>query len=283
MRNVKYPVALSMGLLYATYGWGGTVVETRDDDGQRQRISIEGQSIRIESDEINYLLIDMKQKTLFAVDAGQRRIVDMSSAFRPQPSTLAAADKPGVRLLAQGGGPVIADYQTTRYKVMSGNRECGETFLSKTALDLADLKMLFDAIVTLNRQEEGAEPGLYGNDACDEAGLGIGANEFAALGVPMRTVTRDGYVDQEVVSIKTGVAMAPATFTSPSGFDVTTMEEIQDTLQRSMQESMMPEEILPDDGGAPAEPDGESVEAIQAQMVRNMQEMMRRMRDEASH
>jgi len=205
--------------------WAGTVIESRDLEGNINTITIEGKQIRQEINESEYRLIDLQNDKFYTVVPNQNRIIDMSTFYAKPAEKKDAGDRVVLQFEKLGKGPRIATYKTTQYKMMINDFVCADVFLSLQAYEVEDLKTLVKAVTLISGRE--AAMGVSGDgDPCERAEFELTEEQFRTLGIPMKTVSRDGHTDHEILKIKTNTMISTKIFNLPKSYNTLSVEEL---------------------------------------------------------
>jgi len=207
--------------------WAGTIIESRDLEGRINKLTVEGEKVRLETSETGYMLIDLKEKKFYTIEPNEQRIIDMSSFYSMPIAQSQSGDrgKINVHFKKMGKGPNIAGYPTTHYKMMINEFVCADEYLSKEAYTLSDVKTLFRAYAHMSGRE--AAMGVSGDgDPCERLEFEMSEEQYEKLGIPMRTVARDGHTDHEVMTIKENATIAETLFNLPKSYTTLTVENL---------------------------------------------------------
>lgn len=213
--------------LPAATALAGSYIESRDADDVRQRLYIDGNQVRVESDDADeYIIIDMQQRRYYSINDAEQQIVDMSSLLRKGPTT---PPKIALEFSKQGPGPKVGGYATERYRIKFKNTHCFDELLSTDALKVADLKHYYTAAQQLDFHEGPAEASAAESDAdavCAEAAMLLNTSRYADIGIPMATLDTQGDLEHEVVQIVTDIAFPPETFGLPQAYARTSIVDL---------------------------------------------------------
>jgi len=202
----------------------GTVIESRDMEGRINKLTVNGEKIRMEVSDSGYMLIDLYEKKFYTIEPDEKRIIDMSS-FYARPQTKNTEDRINVQFKKIGKGPMIAGYTTTHYKMMINDFVCADEYLSRSAYTLADVKTLFKAYAHMSGRE--AAMGVSGDgDPCERVEFEMSAAQYSKLGIPMKTVSRDGHIDHEITAIKKNAKVSKKLFKLPISYTTLSVENL---------------------------------------------------------
>lgn len=205
-----------------------TVIETREggEDEGLSTMTVEGGKARMQSEPNNYVLVDTDKGSYLYVDLAAKLLVDMGTPPAP-PADAPKPPKPKpvqAELVHKGRGPIIAGFPTDHYQLMAEGRICSDTFLSKAALNEAGMKTFLEGFQKLYAKQKAGYRELGTEYApCDDA-QDVAMARYTTLGMAMRTVDVDGFLRQEIVSIRK-TKLAPGFFDVPKGFKEITLEQ----------------------------------------------------------
>lgn len=217
-----------------------TVMETREPGGGIAKMTVEGRYARMQSEEHNYVLIDLTQGKFYGVDLGARHIIDMSAPPPPDPN-FKPEQRPAVHavLVDKGEGPIIAGFPTRHYQITAEGRICSDTFLSAQAMEEGDMRGFMEGFQRFYQQQKEAYVQAGADyDACEEA-QDVAWDKYLEYGMPLKTVDLDGYMRQEVVALRTGVSVEKGYFDLPE-LPIITLEQF---LQGDRDQEVEPEDL----------------------------------------
>ncbi len=251
-----YRATLCMNvLLFAVSApvFGATLLEMKDGEGGNQKMWIDGERMRIQdSSEPGYMLMHVKEKKMYVVDAEERQVLDMSGVFANRRGGGPQAAKLDVALVKQGKGPKIAGYDTMHYALTVNGEKCSDEYLSGKALsDIAAT----DAFEALSELAPEGPMGMAQLGPCEAADFQL-TEIYKQHGYPLRIVRADGSLESEVTSVVKNAAAPEGGFSLPADYPVVTFGQM---MRQAMPPSVIPEGVDP------------------AQMEHMMQEMMKRM------
>ena len=126
-------LAIAVGLVTAASAQAATLIETRDGEGIRQSMWIDGPRMRVEQTGASeYMLIDHQRGKMYAVNPEANEALDMSGMLSGDSS--GAPPRVQAELKHKGGGPTIAGYPTEHYELMVSGQKCSDEYLSQEAL-----------------------------------------------------------------------------------------------------------------------------------------------------
>lgn len=217
--TVIFPVSMPL--------WAGMELVSRDLEGASQQMVVVGKKVRIEINESDFKVIDLKNNKFYTIEPNEKRVIDMSSFYSAQTKN-SPPDNPGrVELTFNkvGKGPKIAGFKTVQHKMMIDEFVCADVYLSKQAYALSDMQTLLKAFSLMSGRE--AAMGVSGDgDPCERVEFEMNEVQYMKYGVPMRTVSRDGHTDYEVLSIKPDVPISNKDFKLPTAYKILTVESL---------------------------------------------------------
>lgn len=214
-----------------------SLIELMDGEGGAQKIWIEGQKVRIEdSREPGYLLIDGKERKMFAINPEEKQIIDMTDMFL-QEGEAGLADRFKVEYKHKGKGKTVAGYATEHYELIVDGKKCGDEYVSLQALkDLNALEIL-DTMAQLNAADIMNVPANL-LDPCDFSDALV-MEEYKTKGYPMLILDDKGQMLNEVKSINKSAPLPEGGFSLPKGYVTLTYEQLMEMFERQQEESQM--------------------------------------------
>jgi len=284
MSVYRFSLVTSCMLLMTLPAYGGTLVESTDQEGGVVVTRIEGNMVRTDMVEQpgTYVLFDLDKEKAYMVDDSEHMVMDLSTQMWDEGQGMPqhAAKHPKARLVEQGKGPTIAGYSTMHYKVMAGDEFCGDEYLSLKAMKETNMQEVGELMTKMARRQE-QMAGMAGlmQDACDAADLTL-YETYLKHGMPLRSVDKDGKVSYEIKRVQTNASIPAGFFDLPRDYPVMTMEQMmqQHTMSHREQMQNMPEG-MPDMSGM----DMDDMQKMREQMEKQMQEMMRQMGRDADN
>ena len=121
------------------------------------------------------------------------------------------------------------------------------------------------------QQQDQMSDGMGGmmQGPCDSADPSI-FKAYLKHGMPLRSVNKDGVVDNEVKRIKTNISISADYFKLPKDYPVMSMEEMMQQQSKTHQRQM---ENMPD---SPNMPSKEDMEKMREQFQKQLEEMQQR-------
>lgn len=240
--NMK-SAAKGLGFVFLLSGqvFAATQVDMRDGEGDIQPVLIGDGIARMETGESgNYVLFDFANARLLRVDSEKSLIMEMDhSVIEGQ----APAPKVEGELLKQGDGPVIAGFPTVHYRAQVEGMDCGDLYLSREALAVTNMKSLYAATLSMARQARAtaATMGMVSEDKCD-ASSDLLLEQFEQYGMVMRSLDKNGVLENEVVNISLDVDLPADTFKLPGNFQrVDVKEQMRQAMSEFPDRSQLPQ------------------------------------------
>jgi len=208
-----------------------TLIESKDNQGTLTKMWIEGSMMRVDiAKQSSYMLFDVKNKKMYAVDPAKREVIDMSHLFNEDNKSLPGRPEHKIKLDKRGNGPVIAGYSTLHYQSSVNGMKCADEYLSKKAFDdIASLE-IFEA---LSKMAESSRMGMGTQDPCESADKNAMQN-YKINGYPLKLVKSDGSVYSEVTRISLKVIKPKSDFQVPDGYRVIDFGQMMDEQMKFM-------------------------------------------------
>ena len=128
MKRIMIVLSLIIAVAAVSRSYGATVIESRDGQGEGQKIWIQGSKMRVESgSEQSYMLLDAENKKMYVVDPVEKTVMDMSSILQGKSSP--GKERQSVTKQSRGKGPVIAGYATEHYQFLVNGTKCTDEYL----------------------------------------------------------------------------------------------------------------------------------------------------------
>jgi len=223
--------------LFSTTILGAVLIESVNDEGKRTQVLIDDGRARIDAGSLGgYMLINLEDGNAYAINHSERAVLDLRSPMPDNPDphiadhTGSTVPLPAVSFSKTGKGPVIAGYQTTRYKVDIDGRHCFDEYLSQQLLANPNIKRFIEIISKSTGTNSGTP---FEADAPCKSADGLVDDYYPKLGIPMRTIDSKGNVSHEITRVDTGINPPAGTFTSPPGYKKVTRSEL---LKRSSEQ-----------------------------------------------
>jgi hypothetical protein len=234
--------------------WAATVVERRDTQGNKQKITMDEQYAYVENPKVLnfYMLINLEEEKVYMVNDKDKRFVKMDIIGKPHtpPKDMPRHfPKPPwgkfveAELIPKGEGPQIAGYPTKRYEIKAHgraqgrawDRTCSDNYFSKQAFEVAYLNKFLEAMYQMSNSRQPKIKGMPIHP-CQQAHEEL-ENKFRKLGIPMKAMLKGGKknrVRHEIISIKTDVKISANLFTLPTGYERITEQEMIEEQQAAM-------------------------------------------------
>lgn len=213
--------------LFGMAAHAATIIESEAGPARfKSLMTIENGKAKMQSDPVNYILIDPNAGQYLYILQEKKQIVDMNAAppADPERSTV-ASPPPKVKLVHKGAGPKIAGYPTQRYQLFANGALCLSTYLSPEAMTRSELKAFHAGFARMQaKQKQAGRAAGMQFSPCEDA-QDVLAARYPELGMAMRTVDAAGQLRQEVVNIETGAHVAPSVYELPQDFSRLTHEE----------------------------------------------------------
>jgi len=273
--NKYHPfIIISFMIFTVIPAYSGTLVESTDQDGETVITRFDDGNMRADTGEPGvYVLFHLEKEKSYVVDESQHMVMDLSSQMWGSDQEMAesASKLPKARLVEQGKGPTIAGYSTVHYKVMVGEEFCGDEYLSSRAMKETNLQEFGEVMSRMSKQQQQMSGSMAAmmQDPCDTADLTL-YEVYLKKGMPMRTVDKDGIVDNEVKRIETNASIPAGFFELPKDYPVMTMEQMMQQHSMSHQQQM---QNMPD----MSEMDTGDMQKMREQAEQQIQEMMHQM------
>lgn len=178
-----------------------------------------------------YMLIDLRQGKMYAVDDGGKYAMDMGSPMpvRPEHGELntATVPQPAIRFEHRGEGPVIAGFATAHYRISVDGRHCYDEFLAPAALQQPQIRRFIETMSEASHNDERRVLMQLTDPArlCEAAEDMIDDN-YARIGIPLRTQDALGRVIHRVTAIDLHAPHDPVALRVPEGYDILTRAEL---------------------------------------------------------
>lgn len=228
MRNgFPLPLCILAAALISTTAGAATVIESESGAARiKSRMTVENAKARMQSEPVNYILIEPSAGQYLYVVEEKRQVVNMNAVPPADPNrSVVMSLSPKVKLVHKGKGPKIAGYATQRYQLYANGELCVTTYLSRDAMTRGQLKEFHADFYKMQvKQKQDLRTAGVRYAPCDDAQETLSAR-YPELGLAMRTVDADGQLRQEVVSVKTGVLVSSGFFQQPQGYRQLTHDE----------------------------------------------------------
>jgi hypothetical protein len=226
-----YKTALLLStLLLNTATHAAILIESVNDDGKTGRVLIDEGRARIDAGTLGgYMLINLDTGSAYAINHAERAILDLRSPIlSTNPHSSAMTQKPpAITFKKMGKGPVVAGYETTRYRVSIDGMHCFDELLSEQLLNYPHVKRFAEVIGEASGADSITGMGVpFDPEAPCESADELADDYYHKLGIPMRTIGSNGLVTHEIKRIDTNMEPPAGTFASPPGYNTVTREEL---------------------------------------------------------
>ena len=228
----------------------------------------EGQNGHMDVGDGNYMVINGDR--IYFVQPDEKLVLDMSDSMG-QGAPTGDAPEVNAKLVPQGSGPKIAGYSTQKIGYTANGKSCGTLFTSKAAMKDAGMEHMLSVMRKMAKQAAGRVAQFGGmQDPCDVADSQL-MDRFSEVGMPLRSIGRDGEVQSEVLRVVKRATPPPNAFTYPKNYQVRNMAQMEQQAHEQMRSGMPNMEELmkhmPKEGG------GMPPEA--AEQMNKLKEMMK--------
>ncbi len=228
---------ISLLMLLPCSAMAATLIESMDMNGNMSQLYIEGNMARMEMpNKQGYMVVDTSKRTMRAVIPEQKMVMDMSDMLgENRGETSSGID---FKTSKKGSGPKIAGYSTEEYTLTANSKYCGSLFISAAAMRDADIAGFADTMISFSQGIRNRMAGLRGMMGqkprpCQEARTASAA-EFKNKGFPMRIVSPNKRVINEVKSINKNAKLPANAFSIPSDYAVTNPNQMMQDAMKQM-------------------------------------------------
>ena len=269
-RSIVAPLLMAASVVIISPVSAGVVVESVNKHQMHSKVSIEETRARIDSGSADdYLLMDLASGKTYTVNHLEGVVVDHESAVATSEHiTSAIKDRmmPKVELLKQGDGPQVNGFATVHFRVMINDTiHCSDEYLAPAATENEIVK---NFVAAMARGSDGVDAiimaSLFGEEQMCEAAADIVDDEYAAKGLPMRSVDREGLVTHEITHINQHAMLRNEDMTIPAGYEL---------LNRAEMRQRLADRVKPIQDQIDAMPDIDMQQVMEQQ--RDMQQRMR--------
>lgn len=225
--------ALPILLAFPASGQSAVMIEMKDSKGL-SRIYADGPKGRMEMSGGNeYMVINGQDNTYYLVSPDEKSVMDMSGFLN---TTAGTGSSVKTELKRKGDGPEIAGYDTIEYEMLADGKSCGVIFGAKDALKEVDE---FAEVFSKMAARGSAMASQFGvpQDPCIAA-AGESPEMLKKTGLPLRSLDRNGNLQNEVVRIDTNAKLPANAFSIPPDYVRQDMAQLQREAQQQMQEYM---------------------------------------------
>lgn len=208
-----------------------TVIEFNYDNTRSQFLT-DGKMARINSRGTDdYMLVNFNTSSIYSVTPEDKQITNLSSSI----SSISLLKAPSIRLDIKpaGPGPVIAGYNTTKYRLSANGDYCGTLFASKEALKGSAIENMFGTLKTMTDNHLESLGGFaVVIPTCQLARMRL-AEKLQYIGAPMRVLDIEGNIDSEITMINKNAGVAPHNYSLPTNYKKVSMFERIDQILSS--------------------------------------------------
>ena len=208
-----------------------TVIEFNYDNTRSQFLT-DGKMARINSRGTDdYMLVNFNTSSIYSVAPEDKQITNLSSSI----SSISLLKAPSIRLDIKpaGPGPVIAGYNTTKYRLSANGDYCGTLFASKEALKGSAIENMFGTLKTMaDNHLESLGGFAIVIPTCQLARMRL-VEKLQYIGAPMRVLDIEGNIDSEITMINKNAGVAPHDYSLPTNYKKVSMYERIDQILSS--------------------------------------------------
>ena len=269
-RSIVAPLLMAASVVIISPVSAGVVVESVNKHQMHSKVSIEETRARIDSGSADdYLLMDLASGKTYSVNHLEGVVIDHESEVATSEHiTSAIKDRmmPKVELVKQGDGPQVNGFATVHYRVMINDTiHCSDEYLAPAATENEIVK---NFVAAMARGSDGVDAiimaSLFGEEQMCEAAADIVDDEYAAKGLPMRSVDKEGLVTHEITHINQHAMLRNEDMTIPAGYEL---------LSRAEMRKRLADRVKPIQDQIDAMPDIDMEQVMEQQ--RDMQQRMR--------
>ena len=226
-----------------------TMIESRDGQGQRSQIYIDGQRAHMQmAENMGHMVLDVKNNTMKAVVHEQRTVMDMSDLLQGKPGAAGQPVNSDVR--PKGAGPKIAGYATRQYDVYASGKYCGSSYGSVDAMNELGLQKFARAMQTMSSQMRNTLSSITGGSnplasPCQQAQIQL-SERAGDIGFPLRVIDASKHLVSEVTAIDKNAKLPANAFSIPSDYKVMNPNKMMQDAMKQMPDMMknMPPEAM---------------------------------------
>ncbi len=226
-------------LITSTVVSADTVIEFKYSDTKSQFLT-NGNMARINSRGTDdYKIVNFKTSTIYSVTPEDKQITNLSSSIPSisgvKPLSIRLDIKPA------GPGPIIAGYDTNKYRLSANGEYCGALFASKEALRGSAIENMFGTLKTMADNHLESLGGFAAIiPTCQLARMQL-VEKLQHIGAPMRVLNVEGNIDSEITSIIKNASVDPHNYSFPASYQKVSMDEkIEQVLSSSAQTERKP-------------------------------------------
>jgi len=222
----------ALAFLFATTTSPADTVIEFSYDNTRSQFLTNGEMARINSRGADdYMLVNFNTSSIYSVKPEDKQITNLSSSI----SSISLLKAPSVRLDIKpaGPGPVIAGYNTTKYRLSANGDYCGTLFASREALKGSDIENMFGTFKTMaDKHLESLGGFAVVIPTCQLARMRL-AEKLQHIGAPMRVLDIEGNIDSEITKIIKNAGVEPQNYSLPANYKKVSMFERIDQILSS--------------------------------------------------
>jgi len=222
MKKTTWFSALAF-LFATTIAPADTVIEFSYNNTKSQRPTHDNIA-RINSRGTNdYMLVNFNTSSIYSVAPEDKQITNLSSSI----SSISLLKAPSIRLDIKpaGPGPVIAGYNTKKYRLSANGDYCGTLFASREALKGSAIENMFGTLKTMADKHLDSLGGFaVVIPTCQLARMRL-AEKLQHIGAPMRVLDIEGNIDSEITRIIKNAGVEPNSYSLPANFKKVSMYE----------------------------------------------------------
>ena len=208
-----------------------TVIEFNYNNTRSQFLT-DGKMARINSRGTDdYMLVNFNTSSIYSVAPEDKQITNLSSSI----SSISLLKAPSIRLDIKpaGPGPVIAGYNTTKYRLSANGDYCGTLFASREALKGSAIENMFGTLKTMaDNHLESLGGFAVVIPTCQLARMRL-VEKLQHIGAPMRVLDIEGNIDSEITMINKNAGVAPHNYSLPTNYKKVSMYERIDQILSS--------------------------------------------------
>jgi len=229
MKTIATLIALFFLLLTSPLS-AATLVEIKSDNSL-SRIYSDGKKARMElAGGEGYTIIDPDSSTAYTVMDVDKQVVKISLANNGIKPDFQAK----VMVKKIGNGPKIIGYKTKKYDFYVNDQFCGSIFSSKKAMKDARIEPVYTFIQSLTTKMQAfSSKYTMSNDPCMQGGDAL-TEKVMKLGLPLKSVEKDGSTSSEIVKIDTRAALPSNAFTVPQDYSLRDMDEMHKSMEEQL-------------------------------------------------
>lgn len=170
------------------------------------------------------MIIDIKNKKLYAIDHKAKALVEISDFSMPEQAR-PAPQEVKITFTNQGAGHSVAGFATHQYQVSANGMKCYNALFSKEVLKNKEIVAFYTAMVGSAPQQAS-----YAN-ACEAADAQMDRIPVDKYGIALKVMDLNGNALYEVKKIQEDV-IAPAKYLQlPPGYKIKSMAEMLKQMQ----------------------------------------------------